>query len=151
MNIKFYHFFNQNFEKGLIGLLSKIVEQDNNVCIIVDQDKIDYYDSKLWSATTFSFLPHLTENDQRLEQVPVIIASNYNDKNKPNVIVNIKSELISFDFLTDNNIDMLIEIIYSSDTDHINISRKKWKYYNEGNNIEIDYFKQDKNGKWNKS
>ena len=144
--IIFYSTAPLQVEKTLFALLEKSLEKGNkSLLLFKDKEKCLSINEQLWTYKQNSFLPHISEDDQRYDNIDVPVYLSTKNENP------FKAELLfSIDGFLPDNIDHFERVIIIIDVNDELLNEKYKNYYLDINkNFEdIVFYKSDDNGKW---
>lgn len=147
MRVDFYHLQKQVLEDVLPKLLEKAYTLGKKVKVkIGNEHRVEFINSLLWTYSDESFLPHGSKKDGLAELQPIYLT--YEDENPNNAV---------FLFLTDNAVagkdelnkyERIFNIFDGNNEESLNQARDFWRELKAAN-VDIHYWKQDSNGRWN--
>ena len=144
--IVFYSTAPLQVEKTLFALLEKSLEKGNkSLLLFKDKEKCLSINEQLWTYKQNSFLPHISEDDKRYDNIDVPVYLSTKNENP------FKAELLfSIDGFLPDNIDHFERVIIIIDVNDELLNEKYKNYYLDINkNFEdIVFYKSDDNGKW---
>ncbi|HTY70738.1 MAG TPA: DNA polymerase III subunit chi [Alphaproteobacteria bacterium] len=144
--IRFYHLRTTALERALPQLLEKILARGTRAVVMAGSpERVAALDDALWTYDDRSFLPHGSARDGFAEEQPVWLTMQPENPNRAEVLV-----------LTDGAVaevggwPMVLEIFDGNSDDAVAIARERWKAHKAAGH-ELTYWKQDDQGKWEKS
>lgn len=156
MEVIFYQLTNAHFEKLLVQLVQKSLNQNWRVEIRFNStSKLESFDSFLWSFTNDSFLAHGSMEDPFPEKQPILLSldnmdnSSYLDENTKQS-VNGAQVFFCVSGATapqPENYDKIIIIFYNDQGEEYQKIRQQWRLYKE-KQCKLKYWAQQPNGKW---
>lgn len=151
MRADFYHLTKNTTEEALPALLNKAYQSKKNITILTESEKLEFYDKMLWTFNPNSWLPHSTDNNDNLENQPIILTA------KSDFIINTpnNSEILFIiddiplpEKLIKQQEDIRILLIFNGNDDvSTEKARDNYKKLKE-NNLELHYWQQNEKGKW---
>ncbi len=142
--IWFYHLDRAPIEQVLPGLLSKTLAKGWCAQIRIPTDeRLEYFNSYLWTFRPDSFLPHGTDKDGPAEQQPILLTSKQENLNEADVLFLIdgadSSDLMSY--------KRCITLFDGQDDEALGHARAFWKQ-SKADGLDVIYWQQASNGKW---
>lgn len=145
MEINFYQLTDE-LKKSLPILSVKMLEQKKKVLIFSESsEKIAEIDRFLWTQGKIRFIPHGTKQDGDYEKQPIFLSTEPENLNNAEFVIILDN--IDNDFL--NTFSKAFYMFENKDEEAKKLARQKWKGYKELNH-NLNYFKQEKDGKWTK-
>jgi len=146
VDIWFYQLGVTGLDRALPELLEKIVDNGWRAYVHChDQAMIVHLDTHLWTFRQNSFLAHGTEDDRFASVQPILLGTEAQLVNSPDVYVSISPlewpDLKSF--------KRALIIFDGHDDDHLNWARQAWKRL-KAQAFSLSYWQQDGGGKWSK-
>jgi DNA polymerase-3 subunit chi len=144
--VHFYHLQRQPLEKALPQLIEKCIERGWN-CVVqaASEERMDALDALLWTYRDDGFLPHGTDREAEVAQMPVVLTTKDINPNgaKARFLVD---GAVSDDLKT---YERAIYLFDGNDPDAVDAARDNWKEA-QGEGFETVYWQQDANGRWEK-
>ena len=144
--IRFYHLRTTALERALPQLLEKILARGTRAVVMAGSpERVAALDDALWTYDDRSFLPHGSARDGFAEEQPVWLTMQPENPNGAQVLV-----------LTDGAVaeigawPMVLEIFDGNSDAAVATARERWKAHKAAGH-ELTYWKQDDQGKWEKS
>jgi len=144
--IRFYHLRTTALERALPQLLEKILARGTRAVVMAGSpERVAALDDALWTYDDRSFLPHGSARDGFAEEQPVWLTMQPENPNGAQVLV-----------LTDGAVaeigawPMVLEIFDGNSDAAVATARERWKAHKAAGH-ELAYWKQDDQGKWEKS
>jgi len=144
--IRFYHLRTTALERALPQLLEKILARGTRAVVMAGSaERVAALDDALWTYDDRSFLPHGSARDGFAEEQPVWLTLQPENPNGAQVLV-----------LTDGAVaevggwPMVLEIFDGNSEEAVATARERWKAHKAAGH-ELTYWKQDDQGKWEKS
>lgn len=129
----------------LYNFLSKLVDKGNRIFIYSEKaEKMEKLDNALWTMKKVEFLPHLLYNDEGVEETPIIISNQKENKNNSNFIL-ISSYFDDTEFL--NSFEKVFYIFSPINSNIIEYTKNSWLKYKK-ENFDLKLLKKDSSGKW---
>ena len=144
--IRFYHLRTTALERALPQLLEKILARGTRAVVMAGSpERVAALDDALWTYDDRSFLPHGSARDGSAEEQPVWLTMQPENPNGAQVLV-----------LTDGAVaeigawPMVLEIFDGNSDAAVATARERWKAHKAAGH-ELAYWKQNDQGKWEKS
>ncbi len=142
--IWFYHLERAAVEQVLPGLLSKTLNKGWRALVRIPSDeRLEYFNSYLWTYRSESFLPHGSDKDGPAENQPVLLSSGEDNPNGADVL-----------FLIDGaecgdmeSYRRCITLFDGRDDEALVRCRALWKQ-SKADGMNVTYWQQAANGKW---
>ncbi|MBZ0214988.1 MAG: DNA polymerase III subunit chi [Fimbriimonadaceae bacterium] len=144
--ILFYHLENLPLERVLPALLSKCLERDWRVVVQSGlSERLDELDTRLWTYSDDSFLPHAIANGQSDALQPILLTDKTDNPNGAQVRFLVYGAKIT----DEAPYSRVIHIFDGRDEDAIAGARAAWKTATAAGH-DVTYWQQDDAGRWQK-
>jgi len=141
--ILFYHLEQRPLEAVLPILLEKTLERGWRATIELGTDEaVNELDTKLWTYSEESFLPHGRGDAEQAQDLPVALVSDNSNPNEAQLRFFAKGAVPS----ADGDYQRLVFLFDGHDPEMVTAARKSWKELSGKH--ELTYWQQEPNGKW---
>ncbi|MDR1012610.1 MAG: DNA polymerase III subunit chi [Coxiellaceae bacterium] len=135
--VTFFIFNNNSLDEYLIytcRVIEKIYSKNHKIHIHTkNQEEAQNFDTRLWTFSDISFIPHKIHNSNSTLNIPIIIGYKNSAPQHRDTLINLSTEV----FPSYQNFDKLIEII-PHDDQLKDLARKRFQTYKkEGFAIEV--------------
>ena len=144
--IRFYHLRTTALERALPQLLEKVLARGTRAVVMAGSpERVAALDTALWTYDDRAFLPHGSARDGFAEEQPIWLTTDPENPNGAQVLV-----------LTDGataevgSWPMVLDVFDGNSDDAVAAARARWKTHKAAGH-ELTYWKQDDQGKWEKS
>jgi len=145
--IRFYHLQTTPLDRALPQLLEKILARgDRAVVMASSPERVAALDDALWTYNDRSFLPHGTARDGFAEEQPVWLTTEAENPNNAKVLVLVDGAVAD----VNAGWSMVLEIFDGNAEEAVARARERWKVHKAAGH-DLTYWKQDDQGKWEKS
>ena len=142
--IWFYHLERAPVERVLPELLAKTLEKGWRAQVKISSDeRIDFFNSHLWTYRPESFLPHGTHKEGPPERQPILLTSQDGNANDAEVLFLIDGAETS-DFMSYKR---CITMFDGKDDEAVARARAFWKQ-SKADALNVTYWQQAASGKW---
>ncbi len=143
--VSFYNLTRLPIQKAAPKLIEKIYYSNQRILVIFsDHDLMKSVDDCIWSYSTKHFIPHATENDDFIDQQPVLLTTKLNNSNNSSILMTIGAiDLGNF------ALPKVIHMFDGNDQKQLDFARARWKHY-QNLQINIIYWQQKEDGSWEK-
>lgn len=146
--IDFYHLQTQNLENILPSLVEKAYETGKNIKIMVGlEENVEKINALLWAYNSSSFLPHGSKKDGFADMQPIYISAKDDNPNNSSILFLVDGAKILPENL--NLFERVLNVFDGNNSDRLNEARQFWKNLKE-TDMELNYWQQSSNGKWEK-
>lgn len=87
MDATFYKINHTSVDKVAPKLLEKAYATDNRVVVVCAPERLDAFDSLLWTYASQAFLPHGTSKDGRPQDQPIWVTDHVENPNKASILM----------------------------------------------------------------
>lgn len=144
--IRFYHLRTTALERALPQLLEKILARGTRAVVMAGSaERVAALDTALWTYDDRSFLPHGSARDGFAEEQPIWLTMQPENPNGAQVLVLTDGALADV-----GDWPMVLEVFDGNSDDAVAQARERWKAHKAAGH-ELTYWKQDDQGKWEKS
>jgi len=142
--IWFYHLERSTLEQVLPGLLEKTLQKGWRALVRVTPDNVDEIDELLWTYRAESFLPHGRADAEHANRQPVLLTESGENLNSAQTLF-----IVDETELGDTEDFARCFIIFDGRNESsVQHARNRWRTLKDGGKAELQYWKQDEEGRW---
>lgn len=144
--VLFYHLQAQPLEEVLPGLLERSLGRGWRVVVQVgSKEKVTDLDLLLWSYRDDSFLPHGTSDEEFVEQQPILLTTDQDNRNAAHVRFLVHDAMLPEDM----SYERVVLMFDGTDELAVGNARQHWKALKTSDH-DLTYWQQNDAGRWEK-
>ena len=146
----FYHLERRTIEEVLPELLERTLARGWRALVRCDTaERAEVLDTLLWTYREDSFLPHACAGDGNASLQPILISTQRELANQPDVLFLVGGQMPVWDSAELARLSRIVLLFDGSDTTRLSAAREAWKAADAAGHA-VTYWRQNTAGKWQK-